>query len=128
VANQAACDALAGVYQGDGIACAATTCPVLPGACCHPDATCTDEPDAATCAALGGVFQGAGTLCVNTMCPLYGDVDCDGVLDMNDAQALVDVLIGADVVPCHVTAADMNGDGSTDGGDIQLFVGAILAP
>ncbi|MEE8465981.1 MAG: hypothetical protein V3S68_05835, partial [Dehalococcoidia bacterium] len=47
VADQAACDAIGGAFQGGATDCPATTCPLLPGACCYLDTTCTDEPDAA---------------------------------------------------------------------------------
>ncbi|MFQ5428698.1 MAG: S8 family serine peptidase [Phycisphaerae bacterium] len=127
-ADTAACTALGGVFQGSGTDCLTVTCPVFPGACCHPDGSCTNEADAAACAALGGAFQGHGINCGAVVCEIAGDVDCSGALDMNDARALVDVLIGTDTVPCHVAAADMNGDGTANGKDIQLLVATMVGP
>jgi len=57
-----------------------------------------------------------------------GDINCDGMVDMNDSPTMVGVLLGIDTDPCHATAADMNGDTSANGDDIQLFVQALIAP
>ena len=62
------------------------------------------------------------------MCEVAGDVDCNGVLDMNDSAALVGVLLGMDTHPCHTAAADMNGDGLADGGDISVLVTLLIGP
>ncbi len=126
--DAAACAALGGTFPGAGKDCAATTCSVLPGACCYSDGSCTDEPDAAACTALGGTFRGHGINCLAVSCELPGDVDCNGSLDINDSQALVDVLLGTDSTPCHVAAADINGDIVVDGGDIQMFVNLLVGP
>jgi len=128
LADAAACAALGGTFPGAGKDCAATTCSVLPGACCYSDGSCTDEPDAAACTALGGTFRGHGINCLAVSCELPGDVDCNGSLDINDSQALVDVLLGTDSTPCHVAAADINGDIVVDGGDIQMFVNLLVGP
>ncbi len=69
-----------------------------------------------------GVYEfGAGPL-------VSGDVDCDGTLTMSDVQALVDVLLGSDTTACHMMAADIEGDGIADGGDIEPFVALLVAP
>ncbi len=128
VADQAACSALGGTFPGAGKDCAASTCDVLPGACCADDSSCTNEADAAACSAIGGTFQGHGTDCAALPCSVIGDVDCDGLLNINDVQALVNVLIGSDSDPCHVAAADINGDSTADGGDIQPFVTLLVGP
>jgi len=60
--------------------------------------------------------------------PGFGDINCDGALDINDVQAMVNVLLLVDTVPCHVSAADMNVDGIVDGGDIQSFLQILLGP
>ncbi len=57
-----------------------------------------------------------------------GDANCDGTVDTNDLPVFVQVLIGTDTDPCHTSAADMTGDGSSDGEDVQLFVGALVGP
>lgn len=49
-----------------------------------------------------------------------GDVDGDCDIDLNDVAALCDVLLGVDLT--HAVRADINGDGLTDGRDIQAFV------
>ncbi|MFQ5500737.1 MAG: S8 family serine peptidase [Phycisphaerae bacterium] len=125
-ADAATCTALGGVFQGHGTDCMTVVCPVFPGACCHSDGSCTNEVDAAACTALGGVFQGHGINCTAVVCEVAGDVDCNGVLDMNDSAALVNVLLGMDIDPCHVTAADMNGDGMMNGNDVQDFVTILI--
>lgn len=58
--------------------------------------------------------------------PVWGDVNCDGVLDQLDAEALTNVLIGTDNDGCHVTQADINGDKFTDGQDIAPFIAIYL--
>jgi len=60
--------------------------------------------------------------------PVIGDVNCDGVLDINDAITLSSVLIGTDMDACHVASADLSGDGIVDGGDIQSFLQILLGP
>jgi len=102
-------------------------CPAFPGACCFPNGSCTNEANAAACTALGGAFQAHGINCLAVICEVAGDVDCNGVLDMNDSAALVNVLLGMDTDPCHMAAADLNGSGGTDGEDIQMFVD-LLTP
>ncbi len=55
-----------------------------------------------------------------------GDFDDDGDVDMYDLPVFIDVLIGADTNPDHHTIADVNGSGTPDGNDIQVFVGLLL--
>ncbi len=62
------------------------------------------------------------------VCLVVGDLDCNGALDMDDMAIFIAVLLGADTDPAHVAAADLNYDGSLDGGDIQAFVDAVLPP
>ncbi len=70
-ADEAACDAAGGTFQGSGTECSTAICG---GACCDPaDGTCTDVASEADCA---GVFQGIGTECTTTACPAPGD-SCD---------------------------------------------------
>lgn len=59
---------------------------------------------------------------------LTGDVNCDGVVDATDAQALADVLVGLDTDPCHIAQADVSGNSTVDGEDIAPFVGAVFNP
>ena len=60
--------------------------------------------------------------------PLAGDVNCDGVVDLADGQAMVEVLIGLDQEACHVAAADLDGSGAADGRDIQPMIAFLLSP
>lgn len=55
-----------------------------------------------------------------------GDVNLDGAMDLADADALAAVLVGAPIEPLHEFGADVNGDGSADGQDVQAFVDVLL--
>jgi len=57
---------------------------------------------------------------------LLGDANLSGGVDIADAGALVNVLLGLDVNPAHVTGSDVNCDGSVDGEDIGAFVELLL--
>jgi hypothetical protein len=57
---------------------------------------------------------------------LKGDVNCDGVVDINDANALIDVILESDANQCHAAAADVNADGYRDGTDVQAFLTVLL--
>ena len=55
------------------------------------------------------------------------DFDRDGDIGTADLQMFVSVLLGDDVDPNHVVAADMNGDAAADGKDIAAFVACVIA-
>lgn len=56
-----------------------------------------------------------------------GDIDDDGLVNLNDADALVTVLLDPDsATPCELHRADVNGDGSANGLDIQALLIAML--
>ncbi len=57
---------------------------------------------------------------------LPGDIDGDGVADMEDIAMFVDVLTGLDADPGHISASDLNGDGAADGKDVDTFVGLMM--
>lgn len=62
-----------------------------------------------------------------------GDINCDGVLDAADAAALALALSDpagfvATYPGCPVGRADLSGDGSVDGRDIQPFVALRVSP
>lgn len=59
---------------------------------------------------------------------LHGDVNCDGIVDFADGQAIVDVLLEVDLAVCHVEAADLDGSGAADGRDIQPMIELLLSP
>jgi len=62
---------------------------------------------------------------------LYGDMNCDGVVDTADIDgfviALVDPAGYATAFPdCDHSLADCNGDGQVDTADIDAFVAAVI--
>ncbi len=57
---------------------------------------------------------------------ILGDVDAYGDADFFDLEALVAVLLGMPLDPAHVARADLNGDGTANGSDVQLMVDALL--
>jgi hypothetical protein len=65
------CASGGGNFQGVGVTCAATTCPVSnPGACCDPATLSCTETSGTLCAASGGIYKGDGTACAGGSCPL----------------------------------------------------------
>ncbi|MBN2561663.1 MAG: DNRLRE domain-containing protein [Phycisphaerae bacterium] len=54
---------------------------------------------------------------------LAGDLDCDDDVDLNDLPLFIEALLGDGDVP----RADMDGDGDSNGLDIQPFVNSLLA-
>jgi hypothetical protein len=54
------------------------------------------------------------------------DIDVNGVVNSADVDAFVEVLLGSDVSPAHISASDFNGDGEVNGGDIQGFLACYL--
>jgi len=55
-----------------------------------------------------------------------GDVNVDGVYTDADIAAAVDVLLGNDTTPSHISELDFNCDGVADGLDIQGFTDFML--
>lgn len=62
-----------------------------------------------------------------TACTRNGDIDGDADRDGGDAAAFANVLLGLDVTPGQVSAADMDCSGTADGADIARFVQVLLA-
>lgn len=52
-----------GVYQGDFSNCETVSCPIILGACCNADASCTSDLTFDACTSAGGSWQGSGTVC-----------------------------------------------------------------
>jgi hypothetical protein len=59
-------------------------------------------------------------------CDPMGDVNFDGVLSMADVPCFVDCLLYGYKPGCVCTCADMDGSGTVDGLDIQLWVDALV--
>ncbi len=80
-----------------------------------------------------GTDEGDGDLVINGTQVVLGDMNCDGVLDVEDvapfALALVDA-VGYDAAypGCDIQRADANEDASINGADVSVFVEALLAP
>jgi len=60
--------------------------------------------------------------------PVPGDVNRDGLRDLSDIDAYVNVLTGSDIDPFHRLAADVNKDSSTDARDTQHFCDLLTGP
>lgn len=58
--------------------------------------------------------------------PTPGDIDGDHDCDLDDAVALVNVLLGTPLHTGDSARADLNGDGLADGRDIQIFLNDLL--
>ena len=55
-----------------------------------------------------------------------GDVNKDGIVDINDVTALLDSLMSGDTEMLDPVAADLNGDGLIDIEDATLLVDALM--
>lgn len=56
-----------------------------------------------------------------------GDLDCSGVVDLADAAAFANALVGdVSASACELMTCDMNRDNVLDGSDLALFVNALL--
>jgi hypothetical protein len=94
------------------------------GACCT-SYTCALQTQA-DCATAGGSYRGDGSTCTPDPCFCKGDANCDGVVNFDDIDALVDALSGA--TPCKFTNCDINDDGVIDFSDIDPFVDLLGSP
>ncbi len=79
----------------------------------------------------GGVTRTLTGLPTNMTWPIYpperlGDVDDNGVRDMNDIDDFIESVIGAPVNIDRLARSDMNGDGRVDGRDVRAFVAVLL--
>ncbi|HPF38269.1 MAG TPA: hypothetical protein P5081_11305 [Phycisphaerae bacterium] len=65
--------------------------------------------------------------------PLYGDMNCDDVVDLQDISPFGMALVDADAYmanwpACDILLGDMNRDGLVNGLDLAGFVAALLGP
>ena len=56
-----------------------------------------------------------------------GDVNKDGIVDINDVTALLDSLMSGNTETLDLVAADLNGDGLIDIEDATLLVDALMS-
>ena len=113
-------------YSGTLIRVTILTVPAQ-GACCSAGGSCS----VTTQAACTGTWHGAGTTCTPSPCVLLGDMDCSGMVNLNDigpfATALLDPAAYVIQHPsCAISNADMNQDLKEDALDIQLFVDTLI--
>ncbi len=84
-----------------------------------------------------GFGDGVGDACdpcpdvPGTECDVLGDMNCDGVLDMDDVSAMVLALLDPDAYAaeypdCDIANGDMTDDGSVDGLDVQGVVDLLI--
>lgn len=84
-----------------------------------------DDPDTgvATDFTMTGTIVATGQLAPT----LAGDLDCSGVVDLDDAPLLVEALLTPGTFSgCDIDRADVDENGVADGLDISAFVAALL--
>lgn len=81
-------------------------------------------PDA--CEILEGSELDLNNDTVPDSCQRLGDLNLDGNRDELDLGILVNVLLGLDTDPPHISAADLDGSGDSNGDDIQIFTRIYL--
>lgn len=57
---------------------------------------------------------------------LAGDIDGNGIVDMDDVAIFANVMVGIDTDPMRMSASDLNGDGAANGADTAMMTGALL--
>jgi hypothetical protein len=72
-------------------------------------------------------LSAGGVLTVNST-PPPSDINGDCARNGADVTLFVQVLLGIDNDPTHVSRSDLDSSGTADGADIQPFVTAFLAP
>jgi len=111
----------------------------LGGACCFFDSSCRVLMESSTtggaqgCVEQGGVFNGNFTTCDVNPCILYGDLNCDTILNGLDVQAFVFAVIDpgtyfANYPGCNINTGDTNSDSLVDVNDIPSFVNLLTGP
>ena len=58
--------------------------------------------------------------------PVRGDVNLDGMADVNDVTTLINYILGAGGSPFDKTEADFNGDGVIDVTDATAIINFVL--
>lgn len=80
------------------------------------------DPNSPASLPSGDGVAGGNAVLRFAVVPSAGDINQDGHIDATDLELLVEVLLGIDTIPQHVSRSDINGNGSPEGGDIQAFV------
>jgi hypothetical protein len=99
------------------------------GACCHPDASCSNLlPEQ-----CDGVWHGRSTSCetlTEGCCPkIYGDTDNDSDLDVADFALLQRCLTsGGDVMNAACRCLDFNANDAIDSLEIEHFISCATGP
>jgi len=96
------------------------------GACCDTFGNCYTM-NAADCAAMGGLYEGDGTSCTPNPCDSCdfqdpGDLNGDGVYNINDLIWLINFLYRGGPPPLNMANADVNGDCCIDWRDVYYYV------
>jgi len=68
------CVSFGGIFQGVGSSCLTVNCDI--GACCLPDASCSEGVSASACFQAGGLYQGPGSSCAGVTCPIPATGAC----------------------------------------------------
>jgi hypothetical protein len=108
------------------IICPDTT-PEPTGACCEPPYGLCHIMTQFSCDSAGWDYKGDGTTCTPDPCDSCdyqtpGDVDNDGVIDINDLAYLVSYLYKGGPAPPVAANADVNGDCCVDYRDVQYLI------
>ena len=118
---------------GDGLCTGDEDAVGCPGDCtiCG-DGLCTGDEDAADCPADcdfcpddPNKTEPGNCGCGTPETSVFGDVNCDGVLDINDARLLNEQFGIEETSPCP---GDVNRDGVVDGMDLTVVLGAWGLP
>jgi hypothetical protein len=56
-----------------------------------------------------------------------GDVDGDGVVNINDVTMLIDYLLSGDATTVFLAAADVDGDGEVNISDVTALIDYLLS-
>ncbi|MEZ6317758.1 MAG: GC-type dockerin domain-anchored protein [Phycisphaerales bacterium] len=102
------------------------------GACCLPDGSCADGMSLADCQAANGYWNGPGTQCSDAA------VTCEGAcyvpttmsclqFNKTTCDAVGGEWQGPGTEDCNTCPADVNGDGTLNLDDVNLFASAFLA-
>ncbi len=87
------------------------------------------QPDASVTVMTGGTYSLSGGFWTATL-PFPGDINCDGVVNFADINALIVALSGeaayyAQYPNCNFLNADCNGDGIVNFADINAFIALL---